>query len=118
MKALFKIFRGTFTSWDDLFDEAAAFGTTLGHRRVISVGHSEASSKGVVTLWYGEGDCRQALDEAETLGYQYFRGSWPSWENLFAQAAAFSASVGPEHVLSISHSSEGADGVVVVWYWS
>ena len=118
MKALFKIFRGTFTSWDDLFDQAAAFGTTVGHRRVLSVGHSEANRKGVVTLWYGEDDCRQALQDVTKLDYRYYRGSWQSWEDLFAQASAFAASIGPERVVSLSHSSEGADGVVVVWFWS
>jgi hypothetical protein len=58
VKAQFKIIRGTFKSWDELFDEASTFGTSIGHRRVLTVGHSEANKTGVVTIWYGDGDCR------------------------------------------------------------
>jgi hypothetical protein len=48
----FKQFRSTFASWDELFSEAAEFATTLGPERLISISHSEDSSKGVVAVWY------------------------------------------------------------------
>jgi hypothetical protein len=48
----FMEFRSSFKSWDDLFAEAAAFATTLGAERLISISHSEDSGKGVVAVWY------------------------------------------------------------------
>ena len=48
----FMEFRSSFKSWDDLFSEAAAFATTLGPERLISISHSEDSGKGVVAVWY------------------------------------------------------------------
>ncbi len=48
----FKEFRSSFKSWNDLFAEAAAFATTLGPERLISISHSEDQSKGVVAVWY------------------------------------------------------------------
>jgi hypothetical protein len=34
---------------------------------------------------------------------------------LFRESADFATEIGPDRVLSISHSS---DGVVTVWYWT
>jgi hypothetical protein len=48
----YKTFRGTFASWDELFSQAAAFATTLGEERVISISHSADQSDGVVAVWY------------------------------------------------------------------
>jgi hypothetical protein len=48
----YKIFRGTLTSWDDLFSQAASFATELGEIGVINISHSCAGSDGVVTVWY------------------------------------------------------------------
>jgi hypothetical protein len=50
--ARYRIFRGTMTTWDALFGEAAAFATTLGPTRVISISHSEDRSDGVVVVWF------------------------------------------------------------------
>ena len=50
--AQYKIFRGTFASWDELFTEAALFATGLGEGRVISISHSADQRDGVVTVWY------------------------------------------------------------------
>ena len=53
MEAHFKIFRGTFTSWQGLFEQAAEFATQLGPERVISISHSQDQQlEGVVTVWY------------------------------------------------------------------
>jgi len=53
-KACFRMFRGTFASWNTLFTEAAQFASTLGKDRLISISHSAESSDGVVTVWYWE----------------------------------------------------------------
>ena len=50
--------------------------------------------------------------------YQVFRGMFSTWKTLFSQAAEFATDVGKEKVLSISHSQDNLEGVVVVWYWS
>lgn len=50
--------------------------------------------------------------------YESFRGTWISWEDLFKKAANFSTQVGPERLISISHSADKSDGIVTVWYWS
>jgi len=52
------------------------------------------------------------------LSYRVFRGTLATWEELFRQAAAFASEVGPERVVSISHSEDNNDGVVAVWYWT
>lgn len=52
------------------------------------------------------------------LSYRVFRGTWASWEELFKQAADFANELGPERVVSISHSEDKDDGVVAVWYWT
>ncbi len=50
--------------------------------------------------------------------YQVFRGTLATWDDLFAQAAAFASELGPERLISISHSEDNDDGVVAVWFWS
>ena len=52
MTVRFKMFRGTMATWDQLFAEAAAFATTLGRERLISISHSEDQQDGVVAVWY------------------------------------------------------------------
>jgi hypothetical protein len=52
------------------------------------------------------------------LTYRVFRGTWASWEELFNQASEFANQLGPEKVVSISHSEDKDDGVVAVWYWT
>ncbi len=54
----FEKFRGTFSSWDSLFEKAAAFATKLGRENVISIAHSADHSDGVVTVWYWDGSRR------------------------------------------------------------
>ena len=47
-----------------------------------------------------------------------FRGTLVTWQSLFTKAAQFATEIGPERVLSISHSEDQGDGVVTVWYWT
>ena len=48
----FKMFRGTIASWEQLFSDAAAFATTVGRERLITISHSEDQQDGVVAVWY------------------------------------------------------------------
>ena len=40
-----------------------------------------------------------------------------TWETLFEEASNFATGIGRERLISISHSEDNNDGVVVVWYW-
>ena len=48
----FKTFRGAWTSFDNLFRQAAEFASYLGKENLISISHSEDHDDGVVTVWY------------------------------------------------------------------
>ena len=50
--------------------------------------------------------------------YKIFRGILSTWDNLFTEASEFASILGPDKVINISHSGDGGDGVVTVWYWS
>lgn len=50
------------------------------------------------------------------IRFQLFRSSWDSWETLLQNAASLATKLGPERVVSVSHSSDSGDGVVTVWY--
>jgi hypothetical protein len=52
MQVKYKMFRGTLTSWNELFEDAARYATDLGEIRVINISHSCAGSDGVVMVWY------------------------------------------------------------------
>ncbi len=56
MQVNYRMFRGSWGTWDDLFEEAAAFATEVGELRLINISHSCASTDGVVTVWYWSGD--------------------------------------------------------------
>jgi hypothetical protein len=56
--------------------------------------------------------------EGTKVEFEVFRSTISSWQDLFASAAAFATKVGPERVISISHSADNGEGVVTVWYWS
>jgi hypothetical protein len=47
-----------------------------------------------------------------------FRGVLTSWEALFEEASEFATEIGPDRLISISHSEDKSDGVVTVWYWT
>ena len=52
------------------------------------------------------------------VAFEIFRGTFTSWEALFAEAAEFASRIGPERLISISHSEDKQEGVVTVWYWA
>ena len=59
------------------------------------------------------------IDEVSgTVTHKTFRGSLTSWDELFARAARFATTMGAFRVINISHSCDGSNGVVTVWYWS
>ena len=49
--------------------------------------------------------------------YRQFRGTLCTWDELFEEAGRFAAELGFEKVINISHSADGGNGTVVVWYW-
>ena len=53
--------------------------------------------------------------------FKFFEGTYTTWEDLYSEAAEFASRIGPDRLISISHSSAGsstvANGVVTVWYW-
>jgi hypothetical protein len=54
----------------------------------------------------------------KAVKFEVFRGVLSSWQTLFQQAAEFASGIGPERLITISHSEDQNDGVVTVWYWS
>ena len=52
-----------------------------------------------------------------SVHYKIFRGTLASWDKLFQQASDFATKLGKEKLINISHSADGGDGVVTVWYW-
>ena len=49
--------------------------------------------------------------------FRMFRGTLIGWNELFQQAADFATAIGPDRLISISHSCDDLDGIVTVWYW-
>jgi hypothetical protein len=66
MVARFETFRGTLTSWNALFSQAAEFVTELGPDDVISISHSSDQGSGVVTVWYWEGDSEMSTGRTKS----------------------------------------------------
>jgi hypothetical protein len=54
MEVGYRVFRGTWTSWDDLFTDAARFAGEIGLARLINISHAVAGQDGTVTVWYWE----------------------------------------------------------------
>lgn len=52
MKMRFKVFRGTFKSWETLFTKASNFAADIGKDRLVNISHCCDHSEGVVTVWY------------------------------------------------------------------
>src|SRR5262249_52352075 len=46
-----------------------------------------------------------------------FRSALSTWDTLFAEAAEFVTQVGPDRLITISHSADEGEGVIAVWYW-
>ena len=49
--------------------------------------------------------------------HKHFRATLKSWEKLFVEAANFASELDRDQLISISHSQQGAEGIVTVWYW-
>ena len=49
--------------------------------------------------------------------FKLFQSSLTTWESLFAEAAEFASQLGPERLITVSHSADQGEGVVAVWYW-
>ena len=56
MRVRFETFASSWSSWDELFAQAAEFATALGPARLINISHSCDQNKGVVTVWYWDED--------------------------------------------------------------
>jgi hypothetical protein len=56
MQVKFEYFRGTFSTWKMLFQDAADFASQLPKDRLISISHSADANQGVVTVWYWADD--------------------------------------------------------------
>ncbi len=48
---------------------------------------------------------------------KHFKATFKSWDRLFMQAADFATTVGPDRLISVSHSHYHSEGIVTVWYW-
>ena len=57
-------------------------------------------------------------DDALRVAFKIFRSAHKRWPELFAEAANYATQVGRERLITISHSSDGGDGVVTVWFWA
>jgi hypothetical protein len=52
MKVKYRVFRGPFSSWKALFEQAAEFATEIGKEKLINISPSEDWSSRVVIVWY------------------------------------------------------------------
>ncbi len=52
MEVKFEVFRSSVNSWDNLFEQAADFATSVGSEKVINISHSCDNGDGVVVIWY------------------------------------------------------------------
>jgi len=50
--------------------------------------------------------------------FKKYRGTFATWDQLFASAAEFATQLGRERLFSISHSADHSEGVVTVWFWA
>lgn len=60
---------------------------------------------------------RKVKEVSMRVRFRVFRSILKSWESMFQEVADFATEVGPERLISISHSEDHGDGVVTVWYW-
>lgn len=49
--------------------------------------------------------------------FKVFRGLLKTWNNLFLEAADFTTTLGPERLITVSHSEDHNEAVITVWYW-
>jgi len=99
-------------SWDDLFRETAQRATELGPR-LVAISHASDGSTGTVTLWSHP----TAEGPKRWMRYWFVRSSMRPWQSLLDEAAQRAAQLAPGQLFGLSHSSDGGDGLVAVWYW-
>ena len=76
MHVKYRIFRGSWVSWESLFNDVAAFASRVGPKRLINIAHSESrTSEGVVTVWYWAADDEE--DEQDTEAFKKFERNAP-----------------------------------------
>ena len=51
------------------------------------------------------------------MKFRKFHALLKSWETVFQEAADFATSLGPDRVVSVSHSEDHNEAIVTVWYW-
>jgi len=69
MQAKFRMFGGTLTTWESLFQGAADFASRIGPERLINISHSDNHGRGIVVVWYwSEAPAAAARDEARENG--------------------------------------------------
>jgi len=49
--------------------------------------------------------------------FHIIRGEFTTWNMLCQEAAEFVTDVGPQRLISVSHSEDRNDGVIIIWYW-
>jgi len=106
----YRIFRSSWSSWEALFGDAAAF-ASWASSGLVSISHSADETDGVVTVWYRH----PSTASQATLRFQVVRGSLASWESLFSQAGRVASG---KRVAGISHSEDKNEGVIAIWYWA
>ncbi len=57
-------------------------------------------------------------EHRRTVQFRMFRSTLKTWEDMFSEAAEFASMLGTKRLISISHSADSNDGVIVVWYWA
>jgi hypothetical protein len=57
------------------------------------------------------------MPRKNVVRFEIFRGIVAGWPELFEKASAFATELGPNRLISISHSEDQNDGVIAVWYW-
>lgn len=52
MKVKFEVFKSSYKSWDELFEEASDFAGRLQANQLINISHSCDHQSAVVTVWF------------------------------------------------------------------
>lgn len=55
--------------------------------------------------------------EGREVRFEMFTALLASWTQVFQEAADFASKLGPDRLISISHSEGDNESVVTVWYW-
>lgn len=116
MRAKFKIVRGAWTEWKELFEEAALKATEIGRDRLIGFSQSEDRNEGVLVLWYWERKV-ETPPAGWNVRFRVFRGLCSNAQTLLGETAQFLGEVPDDQVIGVSQSEDKGESVVAVWYW-